>query len=76
MAGALAVATVAAARRPAPRMVTDVLAVSAGALAALAGLSLIDGVAPAEWIGAPVVLALTAFLHVRLLFAGKGPFRT
>jgi hypothetical protein len=59
-----------------PHVAIDALMALAGAGLGIGGLMMLDDVAAASWIAAPVVLALIAPLHVRALFAREGPFRT
>jgi len=58
-----------------PRVVDAVLALG-GAGIGVGGLLFLTDVEPASWIVAPAMLAIAAVAHVRLLFAGEGPFRT
>ena len=59
-----------------PPRVIDALLAGEGAALASGGLLLLDDVGSASWIVAPLVVGLMAPLHVRVLFAGEGPFRT
>jgi hypothetical protein len=59
-----------------PRRVVDVLLALEGAGLAVGGLFLVNEVGTGSWIAGPVALALMTPLHVRVLFAGEGPFRT
>jgi hypothetical protein len=58
-----------------PRVVDALLALG-GAGVGVGGLLLLNDVEPASWVVAPVLLAVAAVAHVRILFAGQGPFRT
>ena len=63
-------------RRTLPQAGTDALMALAGAMIAVGGLLMLDGVNTASWIAGPVMLAVIAPLNVRALFARGGPFRT
>jgi len=56
--------------------VVDVLLALGGVGIGVGGLLLLDDVEPASWVVAPLLLAVAAVAHVRILFAGQGPFRT
>jgi hypothetical protein len=56
--------------------VVDVLLARGGVGIGVGGLLLLDDVEPASWVVAPLLLAVAAVAHVRILFAGQGPFRT
>lgn len=60
-----------------PQRATDILTALGGAGVGAGGLLLLDrDVSLASWIAAPVILALAALAHSRMLFGGAGPFRT
>jgi hypothetical protein len=56
--------------------VVDVLLALGGVGIGVGGLLLLDDVELASWVVAPLLLAVAAVAHVRILFAGQGPFRT
>jgi hypothetical protein len=56
--------------------VLDVLLAVGGAGIGVGGLLLLSDVELASWVVAPILLAIAAIAHVRVLFAGQGPFRT
>jgi hypothetical protein len=58
-----------------PARVTSSLVALAGVGMGIGALLPQHGVRMAEWIFAPLVLAALLPVHVRLLFAGKGPLR-
>lgn len=74
--GVALLATVFALRNRRPARVIDMLFAVEGAALASGGLLLVDDVGAASWLAAPLVMAVTAPLHVRVLFAGEGPLRT
>ena len=53
----------------------DGLMALAGAGIGAGGLLMFDDVGAGSWIAAPTLVAVIALLHVRALFAGKGPFQ-
>jgi hypothetical protein len=59
-----------------PHPVLDVLLAVGGAGIGVGGLLLLSDVELASWVVAPILLAMAAVAHVRVLFAGQGPFRT
>jgi hypothetical protein len=59
-----------------PRSTVDVLLAVCGAVVGLGALLMQHDVATGAWILTPVSLAAIFPLHVRVLFAGSGPFRT
>jgi hypothetical protein len=59
-----------------PRSTIAVLLAGCGAVVGLGGLFVQHDVAIASWIATPVLLAVVFPLHVRVVFAGSGPFRT
>jgi hypothetical protein len=59
-----------------PQRVTDGLLAIGGAGVAIGGLLFLSDVSAASWLVAPIVLATLTVVHVRVLFAGGGPFRT
>jgi hypothetical protein len=63
-------------RTRAPRVVVDALLVVAGVGVGIGGLLFLTDVTWASWVAAPAVLAVSAVVHERALFAGTGPFRT
>lgn len=69
-------ATTFALRNRRPARVIDLLLAVEGAALASGGLLLVDDVGAASWLAAPLVMAVMTPLHVRVLFAGEGPFRT
>jgi hypothetical protein len=58
------------------RSTVDVLLAVCGAAVGFGGLLVQHDVAVAAWIVTPLLLAAVFPLHVRVLFAGSGPFRT
>jgi hypothetical protein len=59
-----------------PSSLRDAIVAIAGASLALGGLLLLEDPSVASWLLTPVVVAVLAVTHVRLLFAGEGPLRT
>ena len=59
-----------------PIAVRDVLLALAGVAVALGGLAVQQDVGMWSWIVAPTMLGILLPVHVRVLFAGDGPFRT
>jgi len=76
LAAALLLLAVFLFRTPLPQHVLDALLALGGAGIGVGGLLLLSDVEPASWVVAPVLLAGAAVAHVRVLFAGQGPFRT
>ena len=74
-ASVLVLATFPLRTRLRPRVVDGLLALG-GAGIGVGGLLFLTDVEPASWVVAPTLLAIAAVAHVRVLFAGKGPFRT
>ena len=68
--------TASVARTRLVRGLVDVLLAVEGAGLAVGGLLLIDDVSTWSWVVAPTLLAVITPIHVRVLFAGEGPFRT
>lgn len=76
VSGVALLATTFTLRNRLPAWLVDMLLAVEGAGLASGGLLLIDDVGTASWVVAPLVMAMMAPLHVRVLFAGEGPFRT
>ena len=57
------------------RKLTDLLAAILGSGLGLVALSFQADVSTAAWVVTPVILAILAVVHVRVLFAGGGPLR-
>lgn len=76
VSAALLAITVTLLRERLPRRWIDVLMALGGAGVALGGLLFLTDVGPASWVVAPLVLAASAVVQWRLLFAPGGPLRT
>lgn len=76
VSAALLAVTVILLRERLPRRWIDVLMALGGAGVALGGLLFLTDVGPASWVVAPLVLAASAVVQWRLLFAPGGPLRT
>ena len=76
VAAAAMVATTFTLRTRLPAGAIDLLLAAEGASLAVGGLLLVGDVGVASWLVGPLVVAVMAPLHVRVLFAGEGPFRT
>jgi len=76
VSAALLAITVTLLRERLPRRWIDVLMALGGAGVALGGLLFLTDVGPASWVVAPLVLAASAVVQWRLLFALGGPLRT